>query len=179
MKVFVFSEAPSFLATMWSLQNLSSQLGIQARPLAMKMWSPKSWTTRKFSEAHLLRSVYTKQNRERYPTLSCCRRGSRRIWRGKGFQVLILGAQSEGAGSASSLLKGGCCCCFVAKSCPTLYNLHRLLPTRLLHPWDFPGKNLGMGCHFFLQEIFPTQGQTWVSCIGRQLCYHWVTWDAF
>jgi len=26
-------------------------------------------------------------------------------------------------------------------------------------PWDFPGKNAGMGCHFLLQEIFPTQGQ--------------------
>ena len=28
---------------------------------------------------------------------------------------------------------------------------------RLLHPWDFPGKNPGVGCHFLLQEIFPTQ----------------------
>ena len=25
---------------------------------------------------------------------------------------------------------------------------HRLWPTRLLHPWDFPGKNIGVGCHF-------------------------------
>ena len=25
-------------------------------------------------------------------------------------------------------------------------------------PWDFPGKNTGMGCHFLLQKIFPTQG---------------------
>ena len=33
-----------------------------------------------------------------------------------------------------------------------------LQPTRLLHPWDFPGKNAGVGCHFLLQEIFPTQG---------------------
>ena len=32
------------------------------------------------------------------------------------------------------------------------------LYTRLLHPWDFPGKNTGMDCHFLLQEIFPTQG---------------------
>jgi len=23
---------------------------------------------------------------------------------------------------------------------------------------DFPGKNTGVGCHFLLQEIFPTQG---------------------
>ena len=29
---------------------------------------------------------------------------------------------------------------------------------RLLHPWDFPGKNTGVGCHFLLQGIFQTQG---------------------
>ena len=28
----------------------------------------------------------------------------------------------------------------------------------LLCPWDFPGKNTGVGCHFLLQGIFPTQG---------------------
>ena len=26
-----------------------------------------------------------------------------------------------------------------------------------LHPWDFPGKRTGVGCHFLLQRIFPTQ----------------------
>ena len=39
-----------------------------------------------------------------------------------------------------------------------LFGTHGLQPTRLLHPWDFPGKNTGVGCHFLLQEIFPTQG---------------------
>ena len=29
---------------------------------------------------------------------------------------------------------------------------------RLLCPWDFPGNNTGMDCHFLLQGIFPTQG---------------------
>ena len=28
---------------------------------------------------------------------------------------------------------------------------HRRQPTRLLHPWDSPGKNAGVGCHFLLQ----------------------------
>ena len=28
---------------------------------------------------------------------------------------------------------------------------HRGQPTRLLDPWDFPGKNTGAGCHFLLQ----------------------------
>ena len=30
--------------------------------------------------------------------------------------------------------------------------------TKLLCPWDSPGKNTGVGCHFLLQRIFPTQG---------------------
>ena len=28
---------------------------------------------------------------------------------------------------------------------------HRWQPTRLLHPWDSPGKNIGVGCHFLVQ----------------------------
>ena len=28
---------------------------------------------------------------------------------------------------------------------------HRQQPTRLPRPWDFPGKNIGVGCHFLLQ----------------------------
>ena len=28
---------------------------------------------------------------------------------------------------------------------------HRQQPTRLRHPWDSPGKNTGLGCHFLLQ----------------------------
>ena len=30
---------------------------------------------------------------------------------------------------------------------------HRLQPARLLCPWDSPGKNTGVGCHFLLQGI--------------------------
>ena len=32
---------------------------------------------------------------------------------------------------------------------------HELYP---LCPWDSPGKNTGVGCHFLLHGIFPTQG---------------------
>ena len=28
---------------------------------------------------------------------------------------------------------------------------HRQQPTRLRCPWDYPGKNTGVGCHFLLQ----------------------------
>ena len=34
---------------------------------------------------------------------------------------------------------------------------HELQPKRFLHPWNFPGKSIGVGCHFLLQRIFPTQ----------------------
>ena len=43
----------------------------------------------------------------------------------------------------------------VAQSCPTLCDP---MDTRLLHPWDFLGTSTGVGCHFLLQGIFPTQG---------------------
>ena len=35
--------------------------------------------------------------------------------------------------------------------CPTLCDPHRRQPTRLPRPWDSPGKNTGVGCHFLLQ----------------------------
>ena len=34
-----------------------------------------------------------------------------------------------------------------------------MLPTRLLCPWDSPGKNTGVGCPFLFQGIFLTQGE--------------------
>ena len=43
----------------------------------------------------------------------------------------------------------------VAQSCPTLCNPMDCSPTRLLHPWDFPGKNPGVGCHFFSRSSQP------------------------
>ena len=30
---------------------------------------------------------------------------------------------------------------------------HRWQPTTLPHPWDSPGKNTGVGCHFLLQYM--------------------------
>ena len=34
-----------------------------------------------------------------------------------------------------------------------LCETHRRQPTRLPHPWDSPGKNTGVGCHFLLQRM--------------------------
>ena len=38
------------------------------------------------------------------------------------------------------------------QSCPTLQP-HRWQTTRLPHPWDSPGKNTAVGCHFLLQCV--------------------------
>ena len=48
---------------------------------------------------------------------------------------------------------------------------HRWQPTRLLHPWDSPGKNTGVSCHFLLQGIFLTQGLNpgLLSLLQRQM----------
>ena len=44
---------------------------------------------------------------------------------------------------------------------------HRLQSTRFLHPWDFPGKNTGVGSDFLLQGTFPTEVSN-----PRLLFYH-------
>ena len=46
-----------------------------------------------------------------------------------------------------------CVLCLFTQSCPA----HGLEPSRLVCPWDSPGKNTGLGCHFLLQGIFLTQ----------------------
>ena len=46
-----------------------------------------------------------------------------------------------------------------------------LKPTRLLCPWDFPGKDTEVGCHFLFQGIFPTQGSNPSLLHCRQILY--------
>ena len=46
-------------------------------------------------------------------------------------------------------------------------------PTRLLCPWDFPGKNTGVSCHFLSQRIFLTQGLDPCLQHCRWILYHW------
>ena len=44
-----------------------------------------------------------------------------------------------------------CCCCWVASVVSDSVRPQRRQPTRLPRPWDSPGKNTGVGCHFHLQ----------------------------
>ena len=55
------------------------------------------------------------------------------------------------------------------QSCLTLCDPMAYKPTRLLSPWDSPGKNTGVCSHSLLHGIFPTQGSN-----PRLLCLlHW------
>ena len=45
----------------------------------------------------------------------------------------------------------------------------------------FPSKDTGAGCHFLLQEIFPTQGSNTSPTspeLTDEFLYHWATWKA-
>ena len=44
-----------------------------------------------------------------------------------------------------------CCCCQVTSVVSDSVRPHRQQPIRLPRPWDSPGKNSGVGCHFLLQ----------------------------
>ena len=45
------------------------------------------------------------------------------------------------------------CCCEVASVVSDSVQPHRRQPTRLPCPWDSPGKNTGVGCHFLLHPL--------------------------
>ena len=57
-------------------------------------------------------------------------------------------------------------CVFVAQSCPTLCDSMDCSP---------PGKDTGVGCHFLLQGIFPTQGSNPGLLHCRQILY-WLSY---
>ena len=60
--------------------------------------------------------------------------------------------------------------CSVPQSCPTLRDC-----MECSLPWNFPGKNSGMGCLVLLQGIFPiwikSAFVSCVSCIGKWIIY--------
>ena len=53
-----------------------------------------------------------------------------------------------------------------------------LRPTRLLCPWNSPGKNTRMGSSMLLQGIFLTQGSNLHLLHCRQILYYWATREA-
>ena len=60
-------------------------------------------------------------------------------------------------------------------SCSVMSNSlqpYGLQPTRLLCPWDSPGKNTGVSCHSLLQGIFLTEGSNPGLLHCRQILYN-------
>ena len=60
-----------------------------------------------------------------------------------------------------------CCCRQVASVVSDSVRPHRQQPTRLLCPWDSPGKNTGVGCHFLLQCMkVESESEVTQSCLS-------------
>ena len=61
----------------------------------------------------------------------------------------------------------------VAQLCLTLWDPMGCSPLgSSVSPWDFPGKNTGVSCHFLLQGIFPTQESNPGLPQCKQTLYH-------
>ena len=65
-------------------------------------------------------------------------------------------------------------CCLFTELCPNLFQPQAVAHKALLS-MKFPRKNTGVGCHFLLQGSSWPRDQTHISCIGRQVLYHWAT----
>ena len=72
-----------------------------------------------------------------------------------GVMILFKKSDSEHEGTFPKVNKSVPCA--QSQSCPTLWTLWAITHQAPLSI-DSPGKNTGVGCHFLLQGIFPTQG---------------------
>ena len=89
------------------------------------------------------------------------RSGGKTEQRSQLFRNKVLASDSAGAWQQCACVCARARVCVCVLRCSVVSHslqLHELPPTRLLRPWDSPGKNPGAGCHALLQGIFPTQG---------------------
>ena len=61
------------------------------------------------------------------------------------------------------------CCAKSLQSCLTVCDPHRRQPIRVPCPWDSPGKNTGVGCHFLLQ-CMKVKSESEVAQLCPTLC---------
>ena len=75
-------------------------------------------------------------------------------------------------------LRCTCVRCTCVLSCSVMSNSLRPQDCSLpgpFHPWDFPGRNTGVGCHALFQgSSWPRDG-THISCTSRWTLYHRAT----
>ena len=90
-------------------------------------------------------------------------------WISKESQVTKLICRRKGCSgflSTTDINSCCCCCCQVASVVSDSVRPHRRQPTRLPRPWDSPGKNTGVGCHFLLQCIkVKSESEVAQSCL--------------
>ena len=78
-----------------------------------------------------------------------------------------LSQSAPGEGSTACMLPPHA----LPQDCTSGLQPHGLQPSRLLHPWNSPGKNTGVGCPSLLQGIFLTQGLNPGLLHCRQILY--------
>ena len=83
---------------------------------------------------------------------------------GRGVEIKVTLMQTA-VQFCSVILTWRVCVCVCVCVCSRVNSVlsDSLLPyglqcAKLLSSWNFPGKNIGAGCHFLLQRIFPNQG---------------------
>ena len=60
----------------------------------------------------------------------------------------------------------------ITQSCPTVCDPLDCTPARPLCPWDFPSKNMGVGCHILLQSLCLWEDASLRHCFS----IHWTWW---
>ena len=114
------------------------------------------------------------------PSCSQCRRPGFDPWSGN----LILHAATKnfhdatrdpmyynehGRSCVPQLRLSCCCCCQLASVVPNSVWPHGQQPTRLPRPWESPGKNTGVSCHFLLQCMkVKSESEVSQSCLTQR-----------
>ena len=104
-----------------------------------------------------------------WPSLSPSRTGSnsRQLGKGGWYRGGAVKKRQCNLGVKLWFLKGCVCVCEGSVVSDSLWP-QGLKPNRPLRPWDFPGKNTGMGYHFLLQGIFDPEAER-MSPVGPAL----------
>ena len=71
-------------------------------------------------------------------------------WAPKSLQMVTAAMKLKDTCSLERKLWPACCCCWVASVVSDSVRPRRRQTTILPHPWDSPGKNTGVDCHFLL-----------------------------
>ena len=116
---------------------------VYCHPTYLTYMQSISWEMLGWLESRLPQRYY--QERSVGTSAGCGPKIPHFVWHGQKTNKL---ARKEGN---AQILSSCCCCCWVASVVSDSVRPHRQQPTRLPCPWDSPGKNTGVGCHFLLQ----------------------------